>query len=142
MNMKKISLSGFINDARDRETARQYIQKLQINTPSAEKEVAQLSGGNQQKVVFSKCLFADSSLMVLDEPTRGIDVGAKAELNKIIRALAEEGKSIILFSSELPEILNMCDRIILLSGGTIRQEIRNGPDVNSEEIVHIVTGGV
>jgi ribose transport system ATP-binding protein len=141
MNMKKISLSGFINDGRDKETAREYIRRLQISTPSPEKEVAQLSGGNQQKVVFSKCLFADSSLMVLDEPTRGIDVGAKVELNKIIRALAQEGKSIILFSSELPEILTMCDRIVLLTGGKIRAEIRNGPDVNSEEIVHIVTGG-
>jgi ribose transport system ATP-binding protein len=141
MNMKKISMSGFINDSRDKETAREYIRRLQINTPSQEKEVSQLSGGNQQKVVFSKCLFADSSLMVLDEPTRGIDVGAKVELNKIIRALAQEGKAIILFSSELPEILNMCDRIILLTGGKIRAEIRNGPDVNSEEIVHIVTGG-
>jgi ribose transport system ATP-binding protein len=141
MNMKKIVKSGFINAAKERAVAKDYIDKLRINTPSQEKEVAELSGGNQQKVVFSKCLFANSDLLILDEPTRGIDVGAKEEIYTIIRNLAHEGKSIMLFSSELPEIINMCDRIFLLFNGEIQAELQNGPDIDSENIIHIVTGG-
>ena len=80
MNMKKISRGGFINGAREREVTLEYIDKLRIATSSTEKEAAQLSGGNQQKVVLSKCLFADADLLMLDEPTRGIDVGAKSEI--------------------------------------------------------------
>jgi ribose transport system ATP-binding protein len=80
-------------------------------------------------------------LLVLDEPTRGIDVGAKSEIYNIIRQLSKEGKSIIIFSSELYEILNICDRIFLMYDGKIKTEIKNSPDVNREEIVHIVTGG-
>jgi ribose transport system ATP-binding protein len=107
-----------------------------------EKETAKLSGGNQQKVVFSKCLFADSSILILDEPTRGIDVGAKAEIYQIIRDLAKEGKSIIFFSSELTEILNSCDRIFLLYEGELRSEMQNGKDIDPQNIIHICTGGV
>jgi ribose transport system ATP-binding protein len=142
MNMKKISNKGFINTAKERAVANEYINKLNIKTDSMEKETAKLSGGNQQKVVFSKCLFADASLLILDEPTRGIDVGAKAEIYHIIRELAKEGKSIIFFSSELPEILNSCDRIFLLYEGNLRSEIQNGKDIDAQKIVHICTGGV
>lgn len=141
MNMKKIVKSGFLNAAKERAVAKAYINQLSINTPSLEKEVEQLSGGNQQKVVFSKCLFADSNLLILDEPTRGIDVGAKEEIYAIIRNLAHEGKSIMMFSSELPEIMNMCDRIFLLFNGVIKAELQNGPNIDSANIVHIVTGG-
>lgn len=141
MNMERISRSGFIQNGKDREAAAEYIDKLKINTSGQEKEVAQLSGGNQQKVVFAKCLFAESSLMILDEPTRGIDVGAKEEIYGIIRGLTREGKSILMFSSELPEILNMCDRIFLLFEGNLKEELINGYDIDSEKIIHIVTGG-
>ncbi len=141
MNLRKIVKSGFINAGKEREAAKKYIKQLRIDTPSQEKEVAQLSGGNQQKVVFSKCLFADSDLLILDEPTRGIDVGAKEEIYNIIRDLAREGKSIMMFSSELPEIINMCDRIILLFNGGVKEILHNGPDIDSEKITHIVTGG-
>ena len=110
MNMGKISRNGFIRAARgDGRSRCEYIDKLSIATSSTEKEAAKLSGGNQQKVVFSKCLFADADLLMLDEPTRGIDVGAKSEIYGIIRRLSEEGKSIMIFSSELPEIMNICD---------------------------------
>ncbi|MBI5030293.1 MAG: sugar ABC transporter ATP-binding protein [Chloroflexi bacterium] len=141
MNMKKISRNGFVNATREREVTCEYIDKLKIATNSTEKEAAQLSGGNQQKVVLSKCLFADADLLMLDEPTRGIDVGAKSEIYSIIRQLSAEGKSILIFSSELPEVINICDTIYLLYDGNLKETIRNGCDIDSEKIIHIVTGG-
>ena len=141
MNLKSLMKQGFINFKREDETAHEYIEKLSISTSGIEKEVAYLSGGNQQKVVFAKCLFANSSMLILDEPTRGVDVGAKAEIYTIIRELANEGKSILFFSSELPEILDMCDRIFLLVDGQIKEEIENGGNVDQNHILHVVTGG-
>ena len=141
MNMKKISRAGFINVNREIKASAEYVDKLRIATNTIEKQALKLSGGNQQKVVFSKCLFADADLLMLDEPTRGIDVGAKSEVYNIIRELSKEGKPIMIFSSELQEIVNICDRIFLMYDGDIKAEIKNSPDINSEEIFHIVTGG-
>jgi ribose transport system ATP-binding protein len=141
MNMAKVSSAGFINDTTERKVTLEYVDKLKIATNSIEKEAAKLSGGNQQKVVLSKCLFADADLLMLDEPTRGIDVGAKSEIYSIIRQLSKEGKTIIIFSSELPEVMNICDSIYLLYDGCLKATMQNGPDVNSEKILHIVTGG-
>jgi ribose transport system ATP-binding protein len=141
MNMNKISRNGFINAAKERSVALEYVDKLKIATSSTEKEAAKLSGGNQQKVVLSKCLFADADLLMLDEPTRGIDVGAKSEIYSLIRQLSKEGKSIIIFSSELPEIMNICDSIYLLFDGNLKATLRNGCECDSENILHIVTGG-
>ncbi len=141
MNMKKISRRGFINSSQERRVTQDSIDKLRIATSSTEKEASKLSGGNQQKVVFAKCLFADADLLMLDEPTRGIDVGAKSEIYGIIRRLSQEGKSIMIFSSELPEIMNICDTIYLLYDGRVKETLRNGCDVDSERIIHVVTGG-
>jgi ribose transport system ATP-binding protein len=141
MNMKKISRGGFINGARERQVTLEYVDKLKIATSGIEKEAAKLSGGNQQKVVLSKCLFADADLLMLDEPTRGIDVGAKSEIYSIIRQLSAEGKAIMIFSSELPEVINICDTIHLLYEGSLKETIRNGCDIDSENILHVVTGG-
>jgi ribose transport system ATP-binding protein len=141
MNMGKISSQGFINDATERNVTLEYVDKLKIATNSIEKEAAKLSGGNQQKVVLSKCLFADADLLMLDEPTRGIDVGAKSEIYNLIRQLSKEGKTIIIFSSELPEVMNICDSIYLLYDGSLRSTLRNNCDVDSEQILHVVTGG-
>jgi len=141
MNMAKVSSAGFVNDTTERNVTLEYVDKLKIATNSIEKEAAKLSGGNQQKVVLSKCLFADADLLMLDEPTRGIDVGAKSEIYSIIRQLSKEGKTIIIFSSELPEVMNICDSIYLLYDGCLKATMQNGPDVNSEKILHIVTGG-
>jgi ribose transport system ATP-binding protein len=142
MNMDKISNAGFVNASAEKSITRQYIEKLGIVTSSAEKEVSKLSGGNQQKVVFAKCLLADADLLILDEPTRGVDVGAKSEIYKIIRQLSSAGKSIVLCSSELPEIMNMCDRIFLLYDGSLRRELDNSGDIDSEELLHVCTGGL
>ena len=141
MNMGKISKNGFINSAQERSATKEYVEKLNIVTDSIEKETSKLSGGNQQKVVLSKCLFADTDLLMLDEPTRGIDVGAKSEIYSIIRQLAKEGKSIMIFSSELPEVMNICDSIYLMYDGNLKASMRNCSDINSEQILHIVTGG-
>lgn len=141
MNLEEISNASFVNSAKEKSVARQYVQKLNIVTNSIEKETAKLSGGNQQKVVFSKCLFANSDLLILDEPTRGIDVGAKEEIYSIVRQLAKEEKTIIICSSELPEIMNNCDRIFLLYNGRIKAQMHNSEGVDSKEIIHIVTGG-
>jgi ribose transport system ATP-binding protein len=141
MNMEKISRNGFINAAKERNVALEYVDKLKIATSSTEKEASKLSGGNQQKVVLSKCLFADADLLMLDEPTRGIDVGAKSEIYSLIRQLSKEGKSIMIFSSELPEVMNICDSIYLLFDGDLKATLRNGCDCDSENILHIVTGG-
>jgi ribose transport system ATP-binding protein len=141
MNMDKISQGGFINDGLERNVTLEYVEKLKIATNSIEKEAGKLSGGNQQKVVLSKCLFADADLLMLDEPTRGIDVGAKSEIYSLIRKLSSEGKTIIIFSSELPEVMNLCDSIYLLYDGSLKSTMRNSCDVDSEQILHIVTGG-
>jgi ribose transport system ATP-binding protein len=141
MNMGKISRKGFINSAIEREVTIAYVDKLRISTDTIDKETSKLSGGNQQKVVLSKCLFADADLLMLDEPTRGIDVGAKSEIYSIIRQLSKEGKSIMIFSSELPEVMNICDSIYLLYDGNMRASMRNCSDIDSENILHIVTGG-
>ena len=141
MNMGKVSHGGFINDATERKITLEYVDKLKIATNTIEKEAAKLSGGNQQKVVLSKCLFADADLLMLDEPTRGIDVGAKSEIYNLIRQLSREGKTIIIFSSELPEVMNICDSIYLLYDGSLRSTLRNNCDVDSEQILHVVTGG-
>ena len=141
MNMAKISRRGFIDATEERDTALAFVDRLKIATSSIEKETAQLSGGNQQKVVLSKCLFADTDLLMLDEPTRGVDVGAKSEIYSIIRQLAAEGRSILIFSSELPEIVNICDTIYLLFDGSMKATMRNSADIDSEQILHIVTGG-
>lgn len=141
MNMAKISQRGFINSTQERNTAIEYVNKLNIATDSIEKETSKLSGGNQQKIVLSKCLFADADLLMLDEPTRGVDVGAKSEIYSIIRQLSNEGKSIMIFSSELPEIMNICDTIYLLFDGNLKQRMANSDALDSEEIIHIVTGG-
>jgi ABC-type sugar transport system ATPase subunit len=141
MNAKKISQFWVINRKKEREISRKYIRDLSIATKGMEQIVATLSGGNQQKVVLAKCLNADSKILIMDEPTRGIDVGAKEEIHKIIRRLSLEGNSVLVFSSELPEIINLCDRIILLYEGRIKSIIKND-ELDSEQIMHIVTGGM
>jgi ribose transport system ATP-binding protein len=141
MNMAKVSRRGFIRPAEERRVTRDYVDRLRIATSSIEKEAAKLSGGNQQKLVFAKCLFADADLLMLDEPTRGIDVGAKSEIYGIIRQLSREGKSILVFSSELPEVLSLCDRIHLLYDGHLKGTLENGGGVDSQQVMHVVTGG-
>jgi ribose transport system ATP-binding protein len=136
-----LSAAGVFKASEEQAAADEYVQKLRISTDSVDKHAEKLSGGNQQKVVLAKCLFADADLLLLDEPTRGVDVGAKTEIYDIIRSLADEGTSIAVFSSELEEVLGICDRIFLLFSGSLKAEVRNGPEVDVARILNLVTGG-
>ncbi len=137
-NPRKSSTMGVVNRKRERSIAEHFVKLVGIRARSIEQRVGTLSGGNQQKVVVSKCINASSKILMMDEPTRGIDVGAKVEIHNIIRDLAEDGVSIIVFSSELPEIMNLCDRIYLLLEGRVIDEIRNS-EVDPEGIVLAVS---
>jgi len=141
MNMRRLSSRGVIRASSEKQAATEYVEKLRIATDSIEKYAEKLSGGNQQKLVLSKCLYADADLLLLDEPTRGVDVGAKTEIYDIIRELADAGTSVVVFSSELEEVLGICDRILLLFGGRLDDEVVNGPDVDTAHILDVVTGG-
>lgn len=121
--MDKVSRFGVIDKNKEYEVAEDYREKLRTKTPTVEQNVGNLSGGNQQKVLLGKWMFTEPDIMILDEPTRGIDVGAKYEIYSIINSLAEEGKSIIMISSELPEILGMCDRIYIMNQGKFVGEL-------------------
>jgi len=122
-NLNAISDAGVINEPKELTVTREYRDKLNIKCSSILQLALNLSGGNQQKVVLSKWLFANPEILILDEPTRGIDVGAKYEIYTIINQLASEGKAIILISSELPEILGVCDRIYVMREGKIVGEM-------------------
>lgn len=122
-NLDEVSSSGVINEPREMKATTDYREKLNIKCSSILQQTVNLSGGNQQKVVLSKWLFAGPEILILDEPTRGIDVGAKYEIYTIINRLADEGKAIILISSELPEILGVCDRIYVMRDGKIVGEM-------------------
>ncbi len=139
-NLKKISFYGIVNRQKEKSTADRYVNLMNIKARSIEQVAGTLSGGNQQKVVISKYLNSESVILLMDEPTRGIDIGAKEEIHNIIRGLAEQGATILVFSSELPEIMNLCDRIILLKEGEIIREFRN-EEANAEEIIQIATQG-
>ncbi len=141
MNLHRMSDRGIFRSLDEQTAAVDYVNQLSIATDSIDKHVKKLSGGNQQKVVLAKCLFSQADLLLLDEPTRGVDVGAKTEIYDIIRSLADEGKSVAVFSSELEEVLGICDRIFLLYSGSLKSEIINNADVDVSHILNIVTGG-
>ncbi|MEI6289934.1 MAG: multiple monosaccharide ABC transporter ATP-binding protein [Chloroflexota bacterium] len=122
-NLEEISTRGVINEPKEMNVTSEYRTKLNIKCSSIRQLAVNLSGGNQQKVVLSKWLFSMPDILILDEPTRGIDVGAKYEIYTIINQLAKEGKAIILISSELPEILGVCDRIYVMRDGKIVGEL-------------------
>jgi len=136
--LNKISQRGWVNENEEVQVAEEYRKSLNIRTPSVAALTGQLSGGNQQKVVLSKWVFADPDILILDEPTRGIDVGAKYEIYTIIQRLADEGKAILMISSELPEILGMCDRIYTLAEGRITGEVDRA-DANQELLMQYMT---
>ena len=117
VNMKRVLRAGVISSSLEEKLSKEYADKLHVVTPSMKTEVQYLSGGNQQKVVIAKWLFQNSEILFLDEPTRGIDVGAKAEIYRLINRMAKEGKTIIMISSEMPELLGMCDRIMVMHEG-------------------------
>ncbi|OGO10933.1 MAG: hypothetical protein A2Z45_09420 [Chloroflexi bacterium RBG_19FT_COMBO_55_16] len=121
----------FINEREESKDVSHYVQAINIRTPSLKQEVRNLSGGNQQKVVLAKWLYANSNVIIFDEPTRGIDIGAKEEIYKLMVQLAKQGKYILMISSDMPELIAMCDRVVVMRQGRIVGEI--GRDQLSEE---------
>jgi len=120
--------------------AEKYVKDLRVRTPGIEQEVKNLSGGNQQKVVLAKWLFTQSKLLIFDEPTRGIDVGAKVEIYELMNELVHKGDGLIMISSELPELLGMSDRIYVMHEGRIAGELSRA-EATQEKIMHLATGG-
>ncbi len=133
-NLDAVSTRTVIDKDKEYAVAVDYKEKLKTKCPSVEQNVGNLSGGNQQKVLLAKWMFADPDILILDEPTRGIDVGAKYEIYCIINQLVDEGKSVIMISSELPEILGMCDRIYVMNEGRMVGEL-DGKDATQEKIM-------
>jgi methyl-galactoside transport system ATP-binding protein len=129
---------GFLNNKKRQQAVEKYISALQIKTPSAKTWIQNLSGGNQQKVLLARWLLTEPDILILDEPTRGIDVGAKYEIYSIIADLAASGKSIIMISSEMPELLGMSDRVMVMCEGHL-SGILDRSEVTDEKIMQLAS---
>lgn len=140
-SLDSVSNAGLINDNEVIKASNEYVRELRIKTPSIEQKAGNLSGGNQQKVVLSKWLMTKPKVLILDEPTRGIDVGAKYEIYNIMNRLIDEGVCIIMISSELPEILGMSDRILVMHNGRISGEL-SWENATQEKVMVHATGGM
>ncbi len=136
-NLNAVAQYGLIDENRELAVANDYREKINIRCPDVSQQTINLSGGNQQKVVLSKWLFADPEILILDEPTRGIDVGAKYEIYTIIRDLAAAGKSIIVISSEMPELLGICDRLYVMNEGRFVGEL-SVAEATQEKIMSMI----
>jgi ribose transport system ATP-binding protein len=140
-NLDALSRNSFVNRIGMRRLVQKYVDALKIHTPSLEQRVLNLSGGNQQKVVLAKWLASDPKVLILDEPTRGIDVGTKAEVYTIMNDLAQQGIGIIMISSEMPEILAISDRILVMYEGRIMGELSRD-EATQERIMTLASGQV
>ncbi len=139
-SLDKVSTHKVINENEEIRTSEKFVEDLRIKTPSIEQKTGNLSGGNQQKVVLAKWLMAGPKVLVLDEPTRGIDIGAKFEIYNIMNNLVKQGVSIIMVSSELPEILGMSDRVLVMHEGRINGEL-SVKEATQEKVIFYATGG-
>jgi methyl-galactoside transport system ATP-binding protein len=137
-SLNEFSTFGFVNDYASTKMATQMTKDLNVKTPSLSTKIRSLSGGNQQKVIISRWLLTNPSVLLMDEPTRGIDVGAKYEIYQFMIELANNGKGIIMVSSELPELIGVCDRIIVMSNGKIAGTIEK-ESFDQEEIMKLAT---
>ncbi|MFF5182072.1 sugar ABC transporter ATP-binding protein [Micromonospora sp. NPDC000316] len=138
--LASVTTAGFVSRPRERSAVQRTITELAIKTASAATPVGALSGGNQQKVVFGRQLLAEPRLLLLDEPTRGVDIGAKAEIYRLLRRLADDGMGILLASSELPELLGVCDRVLVLRGGRAVADLATD-GCTGEDILAAAMGG-
>lgn len=136
-NLSRFTTGGLINQRRERNAFQAYVEQLQIKVSSPDQRAGNLSGGNQQKVVLAKWLERDAEVIIFDEPTRGIDVGAKFEIYLLMHRLVEQGKAILMISSELPEVLGMADRIVVLHEGRVTGEIEDVKSATQESIMDL-----
>ncbi len=132
-NLKKVIYGGYSHAREEESLVKDYFNKMNVKAPTTETRIESLSGGNQQKVLFARWLITNPKVMLLDEPTRGIDVGAKYEIYKIMTELAKQGRAILMISSELPELMGMCDRIYVMSAGRLTAEL--APEDFSQETI-------
>jgi ribose transport system ATP-binding protein len=142
--LSRLARFGLINERRARESTKELVGRLRVKTPSIDVPVHNLSGGNQQKVVIAKSLAAEPDILLLDEPTAGVDVGSKAEIIELVRGLAAEGKGIVVISSELPELLALSDRVVVLHDGVVDEIVSKAdiaadfpPDTTPEDAIHL-----
>jgi ABC-type sugar transport system ATPase subunit len=138
--LQQIRKSVLLDLKKEKTLVDEWVQKLRIKTPSIHKEVVELSGGNQQKVVLAKYLLQHPKVMIMNEPTKGIDVGAKVEIYKLMEELCAKGLGILLISSEMPEIMAIADRILVISNGQVTGECRQA-EYNQEQLMHYAIGG-
>jgi putative multiple sugar transport system ATP-binding protein len=138
--LDRLAKHGWVDENEEYKVAGEFRTSMNIKAPSVLSITGKLSGGNQQKVVLSKWIFTNPDVLILDEPTRGIDVGAKYEIYTIINRLADEGKAVLVISSELPELLGLCDRIYTLSAGRITGEVPRA-DATQENLMVLMTKG-
>jgi ribose transport system ATP-binding protein len=138
-SLDRLSKFGVLDPATESATAEKYVEDLRIKTPGIDQQVVNLSGGNQQKVVLSKWLCSEAQVFIFDEPTRGIDVGAKVEIYRLINGLTERGAAVMMISSELPEIIGMSDRIMVMREGTVAAFL-DAADATQESILHHALG--
>jgi ABC-type sugar transport system ATPase subunit len=139
-SLRRLARLGVIDKNREIERAGHYARELRTKTPSLEQKVGNLSGGNQQKVVLAKWLLTSPKILFLDEPTRGIDVGAKVEIYDIMNDLVEQGVCVVMVSSELPEVLGMSDRVLVIHEGRLTGEFQRA-EATQERIMRCATGG-
>jgi ABC-type sugar transport system ATPase subunit len=138
--MKKVCHEGMIiRNALEEDISKKFVDSMNIKTPSLEQKVMNLSGGNQQKVVISKWLATEPEILIVDEPTRGIDVGSKKEIHALLSRLAQQGIGIMMISSELPEIIGMSDRVVVMHGGRISGVIEKKEQMTQENIMRLAT---
>ena len=141
-SLKKHSAGALLDERKIEESGQKNMTDLRIKAPSLDEITGQLSGGNQQKVVIGKWVNADADIYIFDEPTRGIDVGAKVEVYNVMNRLVKAGKCVIMVSSEMPEVLGMSDRVVVMRGGKVMAEIeRDSKHFNQEDIMKAAWGG-
>ncbi|RMG39284.1 MAG: sugar ABC transporter ATP-binding protein [Planctomycetota bacterium] len=136
-NLDRFAVFGWIRSQQERRELSEYVRKLRIKVPDTEQPVRNLSGGNQQKVVLAKWLVRHCEVLIFDEPTRGVDVGAKFEIYQLINEAAASGKCVIMISSELPEVLGMADRIVVMHGGRVTGEIADARRATQEDVMRL-----
>jgi inositol transport system ATP-binding protein len=135
-----INKAGLLKDKLIKDMCSLFVERLSIKTPSLDQRIVNLSGGNQQKVLLARWLLNNPDILILDEPTRGIDVGAKSEIHKLMSRLAQTGKAIIMISSELPEVLGMSDRVLVMHEGKKKGELTRA-EANQEKIMELAYSG-
>jgi rhamnose transport system ATP-binding protein len=138
-NLRRVARHGLIDRDMERRLADKFVEQLRIKTPSVDMEVGALSGGNQQKVALARWLAIDPTVLILDEPTQGVDVGSKSEIHSLMADLAEQGLAIVMISSELPELLGMSDRIAVMHAGGIRGTL-DRKDATQQSILSLALG--